>query len=307
MVKYGNNVAIKLVLTLVLLTALIIKINIFDIFHALKTVNFVYFLLFILFTPILCIIRAYRWSILLNSINIDIPFITLLSVLVIGIFYGLITPGKIGEIGRACHLKQEKAQIIPTILMEKIIDIFVLIMLSTFTIILFFNDIKLKYTLVICTFVFIFFIWLSKNVRFISLLSKPLKVTEEQVSIYLNSFSILSRNRKIVFTVTVLAILYYIVVYVLSFFVLTSMDVDPILMITFPIIILMGNIPVTISGLGLRESVGVICFLLLGESAINGFIFSILLFTIITLLPGIFGYILIIRRRDGDHATEHMT
>jgi hypothetical protein len=60
-----------------------------------------------------------------------------------------------------------------------------------------------------------------------------------------------------------------------------------------PIVVLMGNIPITISGLGLRESIGSLCFVLLGESAANGFVFSLLLFIFITVIPAIFGYVII--------------
>jgi uncharacterized membrane protein YbhN (UPF0104 family) len=89
-----------------------------------------------------------------------------------------------------------------------------------------------------------------------------------------------------------LSILYYCICYLICFFICLSAGFNPIVLITFPIIILMGNIPITISGLGLRESVGSLLFIYLGDTAANGFVFAFLIFIIITLIPGIFGYIL---------------
>ena len=131
---------LKLGLTILLLTILFHKVNLSDVAGILLSLNIYYYIISVLIVPILYIIRTIRWEILLESMDIRNPFANLFKILIIGVFYGLITPGKVGELGRAYHLNGQKTKIVPTIIIEKITDIFSLIMLSVLTIILFFND-----------------------------------------------------------------------------------------------------------------------------------------------------------------------
>ena len=274
----------------------------------LSSLHLSYLVIAIFFVPILYIIRTYKWSILLDSIKIKKPFVNLFKILIIGVFYGLVTPGKVGEIGRAFHLDEKKSVTIPTILIEKIIDIVILVLLSLLTVIFFFNDYSaFKYIILICAFVVLLGTWLLTKKRFIYLITKPFKIKDENVDIYVDKFMKLVKDKGVMFKVTILTICYYLIVYILATFLLLSLDVNTLAVITLPLIILLGNVPITISGLGLRESVATICFILLGENGAYGFSFSILLFLSITLLPGIFGYFLGITTGSNEHTRGQIT
>jgi hypothetical protein len=60
----------------------------------------------------------------------------------------------------------------------------------------------------------------------------------------------------------------------------------------FPIIPLLGNLPIAFSGFGLREQVSATLFSQLGTSAAAGPAFSLAWFTVATLLPGLLGIVL---------------
>ena len=94
---------------------------------------------------------------------------------------------------------------------------------------------------------------------------------------------------------------YYTLSYVIGYLILLSLNIDTFAVITLPIIVLIGNMPITISGLGLRESVAALCFVLLGIDGMYGFSFSLIQFGIITLIPGLVGYGLFIK--SGLHNT----
>lgn len=293
---------LKIGLTILLSIVLFKKINLFEVMDILSSLHLSYLVIAIFFVPILYIIRTYKWSILLDSIKIKKPFVNLFKILIIGVFYGLVTPGKVGEIGRAFHLDEKKSVTIPTILIEKIIDIVILVLLSLLTVIFFFNDYSaFKYIILICAFVVLLGTWLLTKRRFIYLITKPFKIKDENVDIYVDKFMKLVKDKGVMFKVTILTICYYLIVYILATFLLLSLDVNTLAVITLPLIILLGNVPITISGLGLRESVATICFILLGENGAYGFSFSILLFLSITLLPGIFGYFLGITTGSNEH------
>ncbi len=284
---------IKLGLTIILLVVLFTKVNLSEVIGILSSLNILYYLIAILFVPILYLIRTFRWKILLESIEIRNSFTNLYKVLIIGVFYGLITPGKVGELGRAYHLKGKKTKIFPTIIIEKITDIFALILLSIITIFLFFNNYPgFKLLISVCIFVMIFGIWILSSKRITYLLVKPLKVQEENVDLFIDSFSKMIKNKNIMFKTFILAFCYYFVNYIAAIFLLASLDIVPSVVVVLPLVILMGNIPLTISGLGLRESVGAICFIMIGESGAHGVSFSVLFFITVTLLPGIAGYFL---------------
>jgi uncharacterized membrane protein YbhN (UPF0104 family) len=102
----------------------------------------------------------------------------------------------------------------------------------------------------------------------------------------------LFKHRPLMGGVLLITASYYAINYIIGYFILLALNVDVIAVITIPIIILIGNVPITISGLGLRESVGAVCFTLLGGEGTYGFSFSLILFGIITLIPGLAGYIL---------------
>jgi len=68
--------------------------------------------------------------------------------------------------------------------------------------------------------------------------------------------------------------------------------VSPRLMLGFPVIPLLGNLPIAFGGLGLREQVSAAVFGRFGAGAVNGTVFSLLWFLTSTLLPGLAGLLL---------------
>ncbi len=129
----------KIFLTVLLFVVLVIKVNFFEILSIIYSLNLFYLIGAVILVPVLYVIRTVRWNIFLNSVGITLPFFQSLKILLIGNFYGLVTPGKVGELGRAYHLNEKKVLTIPTIIMEKMTDIFTLILLSLHTIIFYFQ------------------------------------------------------------------------------------------------------------------------------------------------------------------------
>lgn len=281
------------------MAAIFIKLDFFNILNIIYNINILYLIIALLVVPILYIIRTYKWTILLNSIGIEKSFLILFRILLIGVFYGLITPGKIGELGRVYHLSEKKSETIPTVLMEKIMDIFILTILSIITTIIFYNTYhQLGHGLLSFLILFISGMWLFTNRKFTLILTRFLRVDYDDADIYYNKLSSLFHNNNTLSKVAILSIMYYLVAYILGYFLLRSLNIDESMIIALPIIILMGNIPITISGLGLRESVSAICFILLGDSGIHGVSFSILLFSVMILFPGIVGFFLTLKRSN---------
>lgn len=285
---------LKIFLTLLFFYILFYKIDINSILYVLQSLNIFFLICALAMVPILYLIRTWRWRYFLVSLGISLPFYQSFKIMLIGNFYGLITPGKIGEFGRAFHISEKKSLTIPTIIMEKLLDIVVLVILSIITILYFFQDSTfMKITIFLISIGVFVAIYLSINEKFMGLIGKTFGISPENVGNFIITFKKLIRNYPIVIKSILITIIYYFIAYCIAFFIVISgnMKLEGIFML--PIVVLMGNIPITISGLGLRESIGSLCFVLLGESAANGFVFSLLLFIFITVIPAIFGYVII--------------
>jgi uncharacterized protein (TIRG00374 family) len=295
----NKKIILKLTLSIFLCTILLVKIDALEIANVFKSLNLLYFITALLITPVIYAIRTYRWQLMLNSLGINNEFSTLLKILVIGIFYGLATPGKLGEFARILHIKGEKSKLVSTIMLEKIYDISILLILSFITVILFFRNYDaLIIALAGMAVILISIIFVFMNNKFMILLSSLIGIDTNHINNYTESMSRMCKDRKLMLEILFITIIYYVFVYIISCFALYSLGIPYKAIVTVPLLILIGNIPITISGLGLRESVGTICFLALGESAVHGFSFSLIIFIIFTVIPSICGYILSISSID---------
>lgn len=286
---------LKIFLTLLFFYILFYKIDVKSILYVLQSLNIFFLICALAMVPILYLIRTLRWRYFLVSLGISLPFYQSFKIMLIGNFYGLITPGKIGEFGRAFHISEKKSLTIPTIIMEKLLDIVVLVILSIITILYFFQDSTfMKFTISLISIGVFAAIYLSINEKFMGVIGKTFGISPEDVGNFIITIKKLIGNYPIVIKSIFITIIYYFIAYGIAFFIVISGNMKLECIFILPIMVLMGNIPITISGLGLRESIGSICFVLLGETAANGFVFSLLLFIFITVLPAICGYIIII-------------
>ena len=115
-----ESTIIKILLTIGLFIAIFTKIHPEEIIGVITTINLAYLGLALLIVPLLYVVRTYRWGICLQRLGMYVPFTRLFGVVIIGLFYGLITPGKLGELGRVYHLDMSKATALPTVFVEKL-------------------------------------------------------------------------------------------------------------------------------------------------------------------------------------------
>ncbi|MCX9083571.1 MAG: lysylphosphatidylglycerol synthase transmembrane domain-containing protein [Candidatus Methanoperedens sp.] len=291
---------IKIFVTILLFSLAILKLNISEMLEMLEKSNLVLITISLVFIPILYWIRVLKWNALLRSVGIEYNSSTVFRVLLIGMFYGLITPGKSGEVIRAYYLDAEKSKTIPTIIWDKLIDIFILILLSVFSIFFLFYDTILYYIAILLIAIFISIIAILFNKKLIYYFFNLININEKSSKQFIETIHIIKNDKVLLLKLIILSIGYYSLNLIISLILLVALksDANPYAIFILPIIVLIGNIPLTISGLGLREYIAVICFGILGESAVIGFSFSIILFLFTTLIPGLIGYIFILRKQN---------
>ncbi|MBD3203422.1 flippase-like domain-containing protein [Candidatus Woesearchaeota archaeon] len=145
-----------------ILIFLIYKIGPEDILNKIIDINPFYLVLILLFYLLNLLSLTFKWYIILKIQKINLRFIKVLKLYLIGLFYGIITPAKTGSVIRASYLisliKEPFGKCVSGIIIERIMDLFVLFIYSLLGIIFFLNylvDIK------IIIFLFGFFIFMS--------------------------------------------------------------------------------------------------------------------------------------------------
>jgi len=243
-------------------------------------------------------VKAKKWNYLLESIGKKGKVAKNFYIVLISLFYCLITPGRAGELARALYIKGNKAEIISTIIIDKIIDIYMLIILSNILVLILFKNFFIQILMAIISLGFLIFLIFAFNKRAMSLFfdwifkKKNIKEYMEGIAKILDKKDLLAKN--VAYT-----LVYYLLNMAVTFIVLNAFNAENKLLLSlcFPIIVLLGNIPLTISGLGLREYATMICFGTLNADPNLGFMVSLTLFTLLTLFPGLLGGILSLKAK----------
>jgi len=294
----------KVTVTILLFSFVLLKLNIYKVYDVMINSNISLLLVSTFFVPILYSIRVLKWNALLCSVGIQHNFFKLFRVLLIGTFYGMITPGKAGEIMRAYYLDSEKSITIPTIIWDRVIDLFVLIILCILSILFLFHDNNLFLAAVFSFLILIVTSAVFLNKKIIYFLLSLINLNISTSKKFIDTIHIIKSDIRILSKIVILSLCYYIVNIIIAVILLRALnnEVNTYVAFTWLIIVLIGNIPITISGLGLREYIAIMSFKALGENAEIGFSFSTLLFLMITLFPGLIGYLFIFK---SPHEKKH--
>ncbi|MDD4250102.1 MAG: lysylphosphatidylglycerol synthase domain-containing protein, partial [Methanosarcina sp.] len=107
-------------------------------------------------------------------------------------------------------------------------------------------------------------------------------------------------NRKALFIVFSLTFGYYILNLIVYWIVIKSLSpaLNNILTFSLPIIVVLGNLPISISGFGVREFASVTIFRMLNENSAYGFSCPIVLYFLTSLSPALLGFLLTLRKKS---------
>ncbi|MCX6796329.1 MAG: lysylphosphatidylglycerol synthase transmembrane domain-containing protein, partial [Candidatus Falkowbacteria bacterium] len=109
------------------------RINFSDFFNKLPQINLWLILLLPPLIIIINLIKAWRWRIMLSRQNINYPFTQIILIYLSGIFFGAITPGRIGELGRLYYLKKDQHSTfnsLTTLILDKVLDLILALILG---------------------------------------------------------------------------------------------------------------------------------------------------------------------------------
>lgn len=280
-------------ITIIILLLLFWKISLTQVMSVLQKTNIVLLFLTIPLVTLLYIIRTLKWEMMLHAVSVDSNFMRDMIYLLKGMFYGLATPGRAGELGRALFFDQKPA-VFATVVWEKITDILVLLFLSIISLLLFFNDPFLFWLTVVLCIIILGMTIILVHTRTILYLTNLFMIPTDSSQEYLTHTRRCAQDLKLNVWLFAMTILYYAICFVIAYIVLYAIQptLSPLLVFSLPLIILLGNIPISLSGIGVREAVTSIAFHTLGAEAVYGVSYAFLLFFLITVIPGLVGGVL---------------
>lgn len=238
--------------------------------------------------------RAQRWAGLLARSGARLALGPAWCLTLAGVGYGLVTPGKVGEFARVLHLGVPRAQALASVVWDRVTDVLLLEALALPAFVLvpaWRGPVLWLFAAVVAATLALVALLESRTLqraaaRALPFAAGPLARWQAASSGTLTSSA---------FRVGLAGGAFY---YALNFAAAFLLVHDLVaqaparLALGFPIIPLLGNLPIAFSGFGLREQVSATLFAQLGAGAAAGPAFSLSWFAVATLLPGVLGLLL---------------
>ncbi|HLD15026.1 MAG TPA: lysylphosphatidylglycerol synthase transmembrane domain-containing protein [Candidatus Nanoarchaeia archaeon] len=245
----------------------ITKVGIKEILVTLSAAKVSYLLFALVISFFTVLLQAYKWHMIVKGQNYHIPFIYAIKVQFISLFYGTITPGKLGSFIKVHYLHKKIGRnygtCLPSVLMERFLDLFVVTLLSllgAFLVIKDYSNVLLEITTVLIFAFFVIYIFSNKEMtakvlRFVFNFLVPARFKDKAKELF-QGFYEATIHPKHLLVPFILTVITWVTIYMQLYLVALSLNIVVPLYYFVPImsiVTMIGLIPVTISGLGTRE------------------------------------------------------
>ena len=290
---------------------ILFKLDLSNIIEEISKADINYLLVALFFVFLSTVTQTLKWFTIAKVQKIKVPFFGSYKINLIGTFYGFITPSKLGSAIRVAYLKGYKGYQMgkgaSNYVLDKVLDLCSLFFLAVVFSFVFESIIPRSFlyysTVLLLVLLGLLLIFRDKE-RTKNLLGffyrkfMPERI-KERVREGFNSFYEDMPKKRYFVLFFLLNIVNWVVLYAMSYFIGLSLGIDiPFFyfLAVLPIATLVGQIPITISGLGTREATMISLFGLLGVGATK--VFSMAIVALLGgVIPAIIGSFLIFRSR----------
>ncbi|MDO8555698.1 MAG: lysylphosphatidylglycerol synthase transmembrane domain-containing protein [Nanoarchaeota archaeon] len=245
----------------------IYKVGIDKIINVLPDIKWTYIILSILLSFIIVTLQAWKWDLILIQQGINLDFFYILKVHLISLFYGNITPGRIGTFSKIFYLKtktnRDLGGCISSVTLERFLDLFTVglfALIGSGIALHYFKGIFLEFLLLFLILVVILIISLNKKSRefFIWNVFRflvPKKYKDRARQSFLAFEDTLLEPRQIIIPIIV-TIITWIGIYAQMYLIGLALNLDiPFFKFIFisSIATIVTLIPITVGGIGTSE------------------------------------------------------
>lgn len=266
-----------------------------------------YLPLLIFFVPAAFLLNAFKWRLLLEKQKIKVPFFQLLKFNLIGNFYGIVTPGHLGNLIRIDYLKKytgkSYSQCSASVFLDKIIDLIGILTLAFLGILIFMRFLPKRLfflgavVLFLLLLMVIFIIEKRLNKKWLKIVYYrliPSKRRESLKTVYQIFYRDFPGYSDILWLI-LFSLLFWLILMTGSYLIFIALGIKInwfYAIMTLAIAVMVSLLPISFSGWGTREAALFVLFAPFGISIEQILSFSILNFFLISFLPGLIGAIL---------------
>jgi len=291
---------------IVIFVYLIYRLGIEKIIDAILSISPIYIILSLLLTIPVLIIRNYAWQLIQREQKIKVNFLQSLKILLIGYFYGVITPSYLGLLMRVPYLKEKTGEpygklfvnasidsIVHTLSLYGMMFIGALLVIGAIP--------KLFYItcawVLILGIILLYFVKKERGEKLLFFLVKYF--APEKIKHYLDDFvgtfyTDFPKIKKLILPL-ILGIFTWVISFSQGYLIVLALGLDiPYLyfLLLYPVANTAGFLPVTFAGLGIREWASIFLFstiFFVAEEKV--FAFTLISFIITDVLTGFIGFI----------------
>ncbi len=275
----------RLLLTIILLIFILGKVATYSVWQSLLSVQQKNVLLAMILIIIHILIKSYKWYLLSKQLHSDNTFWGAMQSYLRGT--RLVTPSRIGELGRVIGMKGNKLQLGSLTFVDKVSELWIVIffvLLGGQRLLTQANSIVIIGILAVILLFFYQFRRLNKALTDL--------IPFELLKNILRGFTLVSwplSNILLILSFLTMSVYFLQAYLLLNAF--QSVTVATVLMV-FPLVLLTNLVPITIGSLGIREGVAIYLLAPFGVAAEVAVSVSLLLFLFDTIIPGILGSLL---------------
>ena len=308
---------VKILISIVLIVFLLTKLGLRDVADQFATANFWWIIVGVIAFVLSNILGSLQWYLLMKTQGIEIPLLQAISYYHVGLFFNNFLIGYVGgdaiRIYDISKVSGKSSQAISTVFFDRLIGFVMLTTLALIAAIAWRNI--FHSTTVIVIIVIIFLCWIisfvvlfnerfAQKIGWIFQFVFPRKIKNKIKEIYssINSFKHKKKTLNQVLIISVFVQTFRILVH---FFAALSVGIHAQIQYFFifvPVIALLSSLPISIGGIGVRESSGVALFSQVNSfqpQAIVAMEFLAYLIGLLSTLPG--GIIFILRKEKLHH------
>jgi len=235
--------------------------------------------------------RSLRWTMLLRRCGVSLSMGQGYRLTLVGTFYGLVTPGRFGEFARILHVSAPRSATLASAIWDRVADVILLELLCIPGFVLvpaWRGPLLLAYLgLVLVTLAGVAVlaspaIHRTAGRLLPALAARILPWAEHSQALIRSGASAASFGWGAFF---------YLATAPAAWLLLRDLapHASPMLLLGLPLLPLLGNLPLALGGLGLREQVSAAVFRAFGAGEATGVGFSLLWFAVVTLIPALIG------------------
>ncbi len=297
---------LKLIIAAAVMIMLLKRVNVHELLTAFSSANmYCISVALILLVPNIYI-QFYKWRYLVRLVKPDVSNRETFNSLLAGFTFGFVTPGRLGEFGRAFFIKDcPWVKVLGMAFMDKFFSLAVVIFWGAIGVMFFVGRELYIYTLapiiIFCliTLIVIYYIILRPEIirSFLYSLNVILPF-RDKIKLLMSSLD--NFQRKQALNLLLLSVGFYFIFFVQFYILVCAFQGAPLLPSFFAIASVMlvkSMLPISFGDLGIRESAAIFFLGKIGLLEATAFNASILLFVINLLIPSIVGLFLLLKYR----------